>query len=233
MKQKSTYKILRLTLTLFFVFLSFFTQAKEKAELVINIADCRDAKNFAFLLELRILKNGKEFKILKPQNENKQVLKNLGFGVYTLVYKTMFEKEESLRVEIIENKRYSTNICTNYIDYSKDKYKPFINQLQENESYTILILSQGCFHSNQDTLTIKRNNDIFIFTWGTKSKKLSQSDIEKVRNFEIELNYMTNLGCTTVDTYFIKYNESTKKISDGSCSWNGNYFLKKQLFGDE
>jgi hypothetical protein len=38
--------------------------------------------------------------------------------------------------------------------------------------------------------------------------------------------------CTTTDTYSINYNENqVLLISDGSCSWNGDYYLKKDLFG--
>lgn len=219
-------------MTFFIVFVSFTAQATVKAELTINISDCRNAKEFAYLSELRILKNGKVFKILKPQHENKQVLKGLDFGTYVLVYKSLFNKEENLKVKITESKKYSARLCLNYIDYSKETSKPIIDQLQETDFYTIVISSQGCFHSTKDTLMIKRSKDAYTINWGAKYKTLSPTEIVKIRNFEIELNYMTEAGCTTTDSYIISYNGKSKLINDGSCNWHGDYYLKKQLFGD-
>lgn len=135
-----------------------------------------------------------------------------------------------LRVTMTKFKRYSVDLCVNYINYSKESYKPIIDQIQDKENYQILMQSKGCFHSTADTLIISRKNSTYYATWANKKKTLTQADIDAVRHFEIELNYMADAGfCTTADTYVIIYKNIRKKIIDGSCRWNGNYHLKKKL----
>lgn len=172
----------------------------------------------------------KNSKLWNHATKKKLDLKDLELGTYILVYESLFKKEEHLRIEITESKRYEAKLCTDFIDYSKETYKPIIERLQENEFYTILLSSQGCFHTTQETVTIKRYRDVYEITWGTKTKELSVTDIETLKCFELELNYMVDGGCTTTDTYIIQYAGTTIQIHDGSCNWNGGYYLKKQLF---
>jgi hypothetical protein len=233
MRQKLTYDPIKMTLIFLFVLISFCVHASKKAELTINISDCRDPKDFTYLSEVKVLKNEKEYKTLKPQHESKQVLKDLELGTYTLVYKSLFDKEESLRVEISEYKKYSTTLCTNFIDYSKERYKPIIDQIQENEFYTVIMLSEGCFHSSEDTVIIKRDKNIYTISWAEKSKVLTKADVEAIRHFEMELVNMGGGGCTTSETYTITYNGTTTTNFDRSCRWWGISYLKKQLFGDK
>lgn len=217
---------------IFLVFLFFLSQTATAAELVIHISDSRNEKENAYLSELEISRDGKVFRILKPQYENKQVLKNIDLGTYTLVYKTLFNKEERVSVEIKEHRKYSVDVYINYLDYSKETHTPIIDLLEEKDSCVIFIESRGCFHFKDDTLIIKRNQDRYTLNWGDTCKTLSKADIEKIRHFEIELNYMMRGGCTTIDTYSIHYHGNQMLlISDGSCSWNGDYYLKQDLFG--
>lgn len=220
---------IKIFIVLFFVISITENQA---AELTINIYDCREPSKFEFLSSLKILKNGKKFKTIKPEQGKQTVLKGLDIGSYTLEYKSIFDKIVNLKVEIVENKKYTTNLCVNFLDYNKEKYIPIIDKLQENEFYNVITRSRGCFHSSKDTLTIKRNKNIYTLTYGTKSKKLSSKDIDEIRHFELELNYMIDKGfCTTTDTYVVNYNGITKQVDDGSCDWHGFDYLTKQLFG--
>lgn len=130
-------------LILFITLISLSVNAKSKAQLIITIKDCREA-GISQLSELKILKNGIDFKILKPIHENKQILKDLDLGLYTLIYKSLFSIEETVVVNITENKKYFSIIC---IDYSKETYKPIIDSLNIGEKYTIFYSSRGCFHS--------------------------------------------------------------------------------------
>jgi hypothetical protein len=232
MKHRLKQNRINLLMILFFVFISLGAHSADKAELVVNISNCRNSEEFAHLFELTVLKDGKKYEIVKPGFEREQTFKDLELGTYTLVYKSLFGKQEHLQVEITEYKKYITSLCIDFLDYTKEKYKPIIDRLQESDFYTLSMSSQGCFHFKNDSVTIKRNKDIYTINWGEKSKKLSAADIETIRHFETELNYMKDGGCTTTDTYIIRYNGATKKISDGGCNWNGDYFLKKELFGD-
>ena len=199
--------------------------------MIISIHDCRN-NQLEYLSELKILKDGKIFKVLNPKYENEQIIRNLELGTYSLVYNSLFEKETTKIVTVTEYKSYKIELCTNFIDYEKETYNPIINLLNENESYTVQMSSQGCFHSEKDSFTITRKSkDDYYIQWGDKSKKLNEIDIKLIKHFEIELNYMNSYGCTTTETYIVIYKGKSNVIVDGSCDWEGSSYLKKGIFG--
>jgi hypothetical protein len=200
-----------------------------QSTLQVNIKDCRQESSFEYLSEFKIYKNDTLFKTIEPKHESKQIIKNLAFGKYKIEYKTMFEKTENINIEISEKKKYSVDLCLNYIDYDSESYKPFIDLLKNGEEYSIQVSSQGCFHSTDEKIIITRKVDKYYLNYGATNKLLNNADIKAIRKFEIELNYMESFGCTTSDTYVVKYKKKEVKISDGSCSWNGDYYLKKKL----
>lgn len=222
----------RLKTIVFLVILSFCSHASAKGKLTITIKDCRNIENPCYLAEIKILKDNSEFKTITPKRENKQELMDLEYGNYTLIYKSFFNKIDSINVNIRESKDYSVELCLYVLDYSKETYKPIIDRLQVDEFYSIIISSTGCFHDYNDTITINKNNEVYILTWGSNSKTLLNSDIEAIRRFELELNYMSNALCTTTDTYILIYNGIERQIIDGSCEWNMHYNLRAKLFGE-
>lgn len=222
----------RLKIIAFLVILSFCSYASAKGKLTITIKDCRNIENPCYLAEIKILKDSNVFKILNPRRENKQVLIDLEYGNYTLIYKSFFNKTDSINVNILESKDYSVELCIYVLDYSKETYKPIIDHLKVDEFYSIIISSTGCFHDYNDTITINKNNEVYILTWGSNSKTLLNSDIEAIRRFELELNYMSYEHCTTIDTYILSYNGIERQIIDGSCEWNMQYNLRAKLFGE-
>lgn len=211
--------------------LTFFTLMTCKAQITlkVNIKDCRDNGSFHYLDEFKLYKNGTLIKTVEPKHERKHLIKNLSFGTYKIEYMSMFQKLECIDIEITKNKRYVVDLCINYMDYNSDSYKPFIDRLNESDSYVIQVSSQGCFHNSQEKYLIKRMDDNFYLTFNKKEKLLNKREIDAIRHFEIELNYMNSFGCTTTDTYLIKYKNEKVIISDGSCSWNGIYHLKQEL----
>jgi hypothetical protein len=215
------------------MFLLFFSgKNRDYVTLEINIKDCR-FNELEYLSELSVIKDNKRISLLKPEHNYTQRLSNLDTGTYFLEYKSLYGKNERLKVVVAQFKKYSVDLCIDYINYSKEIYKPIIDKLQDKENYKILISSQGCFHSTSDTLTIVRENNSYSATWTNKRKTLTQSDIDVVRNFEIELNYMTYGGCTTSDTYIVIYKNKKIQIEDGSCRWNGDTYLKAKLWGNQ
>lgn len=224
---KKQFLLTTVLLPIIFIFLS--STNNNSATLEIRIKDCRTNK-LEYLYGLSVIKDGKTIEVLQPGFDNIQTLTNLDTGTYFLEYNSLFGKSEKLKVVMTEFKNYSVDLCLDYIDYSKEKYKPIIDRLKDKEYYKILMSSQGCFHSSADTLTISREHNTYSATWTTNKKTLTQSDIDAIRHFEIELNYMSYEGCTTTDSYSIIYKNNTKKINDGSCSWNGAYHLNKKLW---
>jgi len=96
-----------------------------------------------------------------------------------------------------------------------------IELLQNGESYEIEITSVGCFSGSRQTLVISKESDVFTANFQEVDKVLSTDDIEALRIFELQLRSLNMGGCTTVDTYVIRYGNDTFQTSDGTCSWNG------------
>ncbi|MCU0438868.1 MAG: hypothetical protein MUC49_13290 [Raineya sp.] len=217
----------------FLILLCFQTNAQNKAELTIVIQECHRDSALTYLSELKILKNNTYYTTLTSELRgiDMEFLKDLEFGTYTFVYKTFIGKENTITLNITKAEMYILTICADFIDYSKEKYKPIIDQLGENDSYSIIFSSNGCYHSFTTSIIIKRENNRYLIVWGDKSKELSKQDIENIRRFEIELNYVRECCSTTNDMYVIKYKEVEKTIRDGGGGWYGGHYLEEQLFG--
>lgn len=119
-------------------------------------------------------------------------------------------------------------------DFSKahsafSKTKTWIERLATNESFSIILDSQGCFNSYQDTIVIERKEDKYFFNSNNQHKELSQKDIELINSFEIELNKLKPGSCTTINTYTIKYKDEITKIVDSNCFFIGIELLKNEI----
>jgi len=200
-----------------------------QSTLQINIKDCRDEYDYGYLSEFKVYRNDILIKTIEPKHENYQTLKELEYGDYRIEYKTMFQKTENVKIKLTEKKKYNVALCLNFINYQLESYKSFIDQLENGEKYSIEVSSQGCFHSSDEIIIIKRKEDKYYAFFKKTKKLLKKEDIETIRSFEIELNYMESFGCTSTDSYTLKYKGEMIEISDGSCSWSGYYYLKKKL----
>jgi hypothetical protein len=127
-------------------------------------------------------------------------------------------------------------------------------KLQHNDSLAINLYSRGCFHSERSKLVITKENDKFIARlyealWNYSGEKdkmvvnykgwsllkattMTNQNLQDFIRFENELNYANDDGCTTTDRYEVKSKYLNISKSDGSCSWNGFFYLRKSLFGD-
>ena len=197
--------------------------------LQINIKDCRQENSFEYLSDFKVFRGDTLIKNVEPKYDSSQILKDLKYGKYRIEYKTMFNKTENVNIELIDRKKYSIDLCLNFLDHESDSYQPFITRLENGDSYSIQVSSQGCFHSSKEVITVKRKSNKYYLTFKEEEKLLDTSEIKAIKNFEKELNYMKSYGCTTTDTYILKYKSQEVKISDGSCSWKGYYYLKKEL----
>lgn len=115
------------------------------------------------------------------------------------------------------------------MDYDLENYKPFINQLKNGDSYSIQVLSQGCFHNFEQQFIITRKDEDYFLTINGNQKQLNKNEIIKISRFEIELNYMESSDCTAIEQYVLKFKDKKIVVSDGSCSWNGFLYLFRSL----
>ncbi len=103
-------------------------------------------------------------------------------------------------------------------DSSKESYIPFVDLLEIGEQYEIVIKSIGCFHNRQQSLFIFREENSFVATLNDSEITLNQNKIDALRKFERQLKYVGARGCTTVDTYILKYGPDQTVYNDDTCS---------------
>lgn len=114
------------------------------------------------------------------------------------------------------------NVNPEKVSIAKQEPAPtIIGSLQNGESYSIEISSVGCFHGTRQTVLVSKEADVFTVSFQDFSKILTEEDIKAFRTFELQLQALQIGGCTTVDTYVIRYGNETFRTSDGTCSWNG------------
>jgi hypothetical protein len=200
-----------------------------QSTLNLYFKDCRQDKVTDFITKFNLFKNDSLIKTFIPKDGSQQIIEGLQYGSYKIEYESVFRKTESINIELKENRKYYVDLCYDYINYDLETYIPFIDQLKDKESYSIQISSQGCFNFSNDLLIIKRTTNNYFISYEGGERLLSKEDIDIIRHFEIELNYMSLSGCTTVDDYILVYNNKEVKISDGSCRWFGGGNLKLNL----
>ena len=216
-----------ITTLLFVFFCCGFNQAQ--STLQVNVQDCRHESIHAFLSNFKVFRNDSLLKDVNLSYQNNYTLKNLEFGKYKIEYETIFDKTARVFIELTERKEYSIVLCTDYLEHDSGVFQPFVDQLKNGESYTIQVSSQGCFHRSDEVLIINKKQDSYHLSFGNIKKLLNEGDMESIRNFESQLRHMESFGCTSTDSYTLTYKKETVTISDGSCSWSGFYYLKKQL----
>jgi hypothetical protein len=104
-----------------------------------------------------------------------------------------------------------------------------IESLKNGESYAIEITSVGCFGGARQTIVISKESDILTASFPSFSKILNSQDIEAFKTFELQLQALHIGGCSTVDTYVIRYRDEYFQTSDGTCSWNGGKKLLQAI----
>ena len=96
-----------------------------------------------------------------------------------------------------------------------------------------------CFGSRQYEISIVSRGKVsyaLLDSAGKLKKKIELDPTRKLafRQFIKELKERRNGGfCTNQDEYEVKVGEEVIKKVDGSCGWDGFYYLQTALFGDD
>lgn len=104
---------------------------------------------------------------------------------------------------------------------NQDSEPALVELLQNGESYSIEITSVGCFGGTRQTITLSKVFDTIRARWQENYKELTENDVSVFIAFEKQLRKLKMGGCSTVDTYILRYGNETFQTSDGTCSWNG------------
>ncbi|WP_338790793.1 hypothetical protein [Bernardetia sp. MNP-M8] len=136
--------------------------AQTKSSLYINVEDCRTKKQSYVSPNFSLYKDNVLIRKVNLKNQNSRIFTDLENGEYKLEYYTLFGSD-TLTINISENNNNQViNLCVDYLDYAAQNHKPIIDKLKNEESYSILVESSGCFHNNEEKIIItKKGNDYY------------------------------------------------------------------------
>ena len=127
---------------------------------------------------------------------------------------------------------YENEILSQTTSLANSKHRwSFIDSIKIGEQYQIHYSSQGCFHHEEDSIVINRTELGYSTFCENQIFPLTEREIKTIRAFENILFFCNkDAGCTTLDSYSIKYKDFHVLIClDSSCDWNGFSQLKKAL----
>jgi len=234
-----------------------FGQTQKSTTINLSTGDCRRSEPYSWradtVLFYKLPKDTVMFKVIPRQYRQFPIkLENIPISEYKVTFKNNFRQLVVKQIKLADQAINSITLCPdNLLDYSQNT----LSKLQDKDSILIYFHSQGCFHTTVSKILLSKQGDkyfasLYDVIWGyvTKRKKttmqfhgdsllktvmLTAQNIQDFIRFENELNFVTDGGCTTTDWYDIKGKFLNVKKIDGSCSWDGFYYLRKSLFGDK
>ncbi|KFF04835.1 hypothetical protein [Flavobacterium reichenbachii] len=222
------------TIVISFVFLVFFSCKQTPAAIKLKVAfSDQSKKELPQLYFIDVYKDGKIFKkyerFRKPRIEKEILIDSLDNGEYEFVYLNFLNQSLTRTIEVKENKVYNISIYPDYSDYKEFINKSFVRNLKDNQKVEFYYESSGCFHSFEGNLIVsKRDNKYYAESRGS-SKKLNKKELEAIIQMECELNLLNKGGCTTDDSYIVKFGNEQKQFNDRTCAWEGWRTMWKQI----
>ena len=226
----------------FFALILFspFYLSAQKAHITpvdIYIGDCRPDRPYAipFTDTIRLYQKDHLVEQIIPKSYKNWPIAGKGLkpGTYRISFPNVFGQRVTRDIVIPDTIAYTIHLPTDELaEYPENS----IARLKENESITLSFRESGCFVDFKETLKITKGKAAFIASLhsekGTKNVQLDSLQLEAFKRFENELEHIKNSGfCTTRDYYTLKLKSKTIEKQDGSCTWNGYYFLKRSFFG--
>ncbi|WP_375239940.1 hypothetical protein [Aurantibacter sp.] len=156
---------------------------------------------------------------------NKPKGDSLLYGKYQLRYNTIFN--EAINIDFELNQRNKTiNIIPDSLDFSYIENNKFlmIDNLKNNEKIDLIFYSYGCSNTKTNHAIINKLNNKLYFTFKKNKILINHKNKNLFREFEYELNLLTNnSNCTRTTSYVYVNTESSDFIihKDKSCNWFG------------
>jgi len=246
--------IIKIVLILFSV--TTFGQTQKTTTIKLSTGDCRKTEAYSWradtILFYKLPEDTLIFKVIPRQYRQFPIkLDNIPVAEYKLTFKNNFKQLVIKQIRLTDQETNSIILCPdNLLDYPQNT----LSKLQDEDTIAINFHSQGCFHTTVSKILISKRGDKYLarlydvnWSYVTKRKKtkmvnrgdslvktvtMTKQNIQDFYRFENELNFVNDGGCTTTDWYDIKSSYSSKKATDGSCNWDGFYYLRKSFFGD-
>ncbi|MBO9564033.1 MAG: hypothetical protein J7621_14715 [Niastella sp.] len=179
-------------------------------------------------------------------------IKNAVTGNYRVRYMNNYGQVVNKVVTLTEKLTNNVALCPDkLLAYPQNT----LAKLQEKDSIVVWIHSSGCYHASGSKIVIikvegqlvarlynaswkyvkKGRETVVEFKDGKllQTTTMNQEGVQGFIQFENELNYVKDGGCTSTDLYDVKSKYLNVNKTDGSCSWHGAYRLRKSIFGEE
>lgn len=247
--------IIQITLILFSA--TTFGQTQKTTTIKLSTGDCKKNEAYSWradsILFYKLPEDTLIFKVIPRQYRQFPIkLDNIPVAEYKLKFKNNFKQLVIKNIRLTDQETNSIILCPdNLLDYPQNT----LSKLQDQDTIAINFHSQGCFHTTVSKILISKQGDRYLarlydVNWGYVTKKkrtirvnrgdsliksvtMTTQNIEDFNRFENEINFVNDGGCTTTDWYDIKSKYLNIKATDGSCSWNGFYYLRKSFFGNK
>jgi hypothetical protein len=175
---------------------------------------------------LKILKNGKAFKLYKadslPFLQQQITLKNVPYGHYNFQYLNILEQEVSKTVEVEANQVYPVTIYPDSTNYQKNISKTFILALHDSDTLEISNHQSGCFSDKWDRFSIIRNGKDYLLIRNSKTLELTSYHINYLAKLESDLmDISKEYSCTTSEVYEFELKGQSREYIDRSCRLHG------------
>jgi hypothetical protein len=249
-KMKTYYSLLFCLLPL-----TGFTQTAKTSKLTVAISDCRTSNPYSGISAdtvsfFKLPEGTLAFSIIPGKQRELPIhFDSILISEYKINYKNNFKQHATILANVTGQEKQVIRIC---LDELSEYPQNTLTRLNNSDTISIAFHSLGCFGGDDERIVITKMQDQFIATiyymdrkyiktkkgiYFDKEKAVSTSTVLTNKNisdfirFENELNFARDGGCTTTDNYVIRSKYLNIEKTDGSCTWDGFYALRRSFFG--
>jgi hypothetical protein len=245
-KNKNSNAIMRSTLIITFLFLTYFTKAS--ATFNLSIYSCKtDSMKKSYAIEVH--KNGIFYKtILLNRNNKFETTLKVEKDTYSFQYKNIFGQLVSDTLSISKDTGYWKMFCTDEFLNMTESFNGHLDSLHENDFFNIRFESVGCFHWNIRNLKIFKNDKQFFATLSPDKEKrenkikskghntilLDKNQLQAIIDFQRDIykNSVGFPGGSEITYCSFEYKKSKITFIDSDESIGRFKVLIKKIFAD-
>jgi hypothetical protein len=210
-------------IVLFFLFIFFGTTYGHCAgSLTIYLSKCRSECD----KETGVLRVFKGRKLVKKSKTFKTEISNLEEGIYYVEYTSLVDKRRTLEVEIRKNEAKILTLCFDDFDYRKKIAPSKIDILPLGAELVISGKMGGRKNQVLDNIRFHRTSEAFFVEYDTNYRKMTEVEVEIIREFEYFLLHLTKRGWGgKKEKYTLTLNNEKIKRKVNTGWWNGFHYL--------
>ncbi|MFC3158599.1 hypothetical protein SAMN05443633_11756 [Chryseobacterium arachidis] len=175
------------------------------------------------LSKVEIYKDNNIFKILKSDFpigglERNIKIDSIKEGKYSFVYESIFGKQIKTNITVDDSRTYRISLNP---DRLNEKIKNLVFENIKNEEVQLKYRSSGCFHLNEDSITILNKGNEYFVKKDDHLRKIDKKTWAYFVNLENKIRHIhKDRGCTSVDSFIFKYKGKSDTVYDGTCNFD-------------